>query len=77
MTSKTIDIDEKIYIKLIEKRKEKESISDVIERLLGEKKDRKDIKRAIGLWKDIPGEIKNIIESANEELRQEINQRFQ
>ena len=77
MTSKTIDIDEELYTKLEEKRKEKESISEVIERLLGEKKDKKDIKRAFGLWKDIPREIINIMESAHEELRQDINRRFQ
>lgn len=76
MTSKTIDIDEKLYSKLIEKRKEKESISDVIERFLGDKKDQKDIKRAFGLWKDLPHEFIDIMESAHEEIRQDINRRF-
>lgn len=77
MTHKTIDISEKVYTKLKENKKANESISDVIERILDVKAEpKKDIRKAFGLWKDLPKEILEIMKSAHKEMREEINQRF-
>lgn len=76
MTIKTVNLDEKIYAKLMSQRKGNETISDVIARLLGGKEEKKDIRKAFGLWKDIPDELIKLMKSANKELREEINQRF-
>ncbi len=77
MTHKTIDISEKVYTKLKENKKANESISDVIERILDVKAEpKKDIRKAFGLWKDLPKEILEIMKSTHKEMREEINQRF-
>ena len=77
MTHKTIDISEEVYKKLKEKKKDNESISDVIERILGIRTEpRKDIRKAFGLWKDLPKEILEIMESAHKEMREDFNRRF-
>ncbi len=76
MTLKTIKIKEKAYKKLLERKQNDESISDVIERLLGIKKELKNIKKFFGLWKDLPAEYFNIMESDRRETREEISRRF-
>ena len=77
MTHKTIDVSEEVYKKLKEKKENNESISDVIERILDIREEpKKDIRKAFGLWKDLPKEILEIMESAHKEMREEINRRF-
>lgn len=57
MTSKTIDIDEETYKRLLERKKENETISEVIDKLLGyEGKDKSNLRQFFGRWKDLPQE---------------------
>jgi len=77
MTHKTIDISEDVYNRLNEKKKDNETISDVIERIMGIKEEpKKDIRKAFGLWKDLPKELLEIMKSAHKEMREEIKQKF-
>ena len=62
-----------------EKQQEDETISDVIERILNislEKVPKKDIRKAFGLWKDMPADLLEIMKSAHREMREEVNRRF-
>ena len=78
MTSKTIEIDEKTYERLLRKKKNNETISEVIDKLLGyKKKEKNNLKPFFGRWKDLPTEYFNIMENAHYELRKDINKRFQ
>jgi len=76
MTYVTIDVSEDVYKKLEEKKKDNETISDVIERILCIPKESKGISEFFGLWKDLPKEILEIMKSAHKEMREEINRRF-
>jgi predicted CopG family antitoxin len=77
MTHITIDISEEVYKKLEEKKKDNETISNVIERVLDLRDEsKKDIRKAFGLWKDLPKEILEIMETAHKEMREEIKRRF-
>ncbi len=78
MTSKTIEIDEETYNKLLKKKKNNETISEVIDQLLGHKKKEKSNLRAFfGRWKDLPTDYFGIMEDAHKELRNDVNKRFQ
>ena len=78
MTSKTIEIDEETYKRLLKKKKKGETISEVIDKLLGhEKKDKSNLESLFGRWKDLPEEYFKIMENAHDELRKDINRRFQ
>ncbi len=76
MTLKTIKISERIYNKLLDSKKDEESISEFLERLLDIKEQSKDINKSFGIWKDVPAEYFEIIESDIKEIREGINQRF-
>ena len=76
MPLKTIKIDEELYKKLLERKKENESISDLIARILSVQKEPQNIKKFFGLWKDLPEEVFKIMESDQKELRDDINRRF-
>jgi predicted CopG family antitoxin len=76
MTLKTIKISERIYKKLLDSKKDEESITDFLERLLDIKEQSKDINKSFGIWKDLPAEYFEIIESDIKEIREGINQRF-
>ncbi|TFG01641.1 MAG: hypothetical protein EU542_06620 [Promethearchaeota archaeon] len=77
MTHKTIDVSEEVYNKLIEKKRDKESISDVIKRILNFREEpKKDISKVFGLWKNLPEEILEIMKLAHKEMREDINRRF-
>jgi len=76
MTLKTIKLKEEAYKKLLERKQDGESVSDVIERLLGIIKEPKNINKFFGLWKDLPAEFFKIMESDRKEIRNEINRRF-
>ncbi|MGQ4875527.1 MAG: antitoxin VapB family protein [Promethearchaeia archaeon] len=76
MASITIKINKKIYEKLLEIKKDNEDISDVIGRLLDIKEKPKNIKKFFGVWKDLPDEYFEIINSAFKEIREDINRRF-
>ena len=73
MTLKTIKIDETIYKKLLERKRENESISDVIARILNIQIEPQNIKKFFGLWKNLPEEYFKIIESDRKELREDVN----
>jgi len=78
MTSKTIEIDEETYNKLLKKKKKNETISEVIDQLLGhEKKEKSNLRAFFGRWKDLPKDYFGIMEVAHKELRNDINKRFQ
>jgi len=76
MTLKTIKINERIYKKLLDSKEDEESISEFLERLLDIKEQSKDINKSFGIWKDLPAEYFEIIESDIKEIREGINQRF-
>ncbi|TFG23437.1 MAG: hypothetical protein EU529_07420 [Promethearchaeota archaeon] len=77
MTHNTIDISEEVYNKLNEKKKDNETISDFIERILDIKAEpKKDIRKAFGLWKDLPQELLEIMKFTHKVMRKEINRRF-
>ena len=76
MTLKTIKIDEIIYKKLLERKKENESISDMIARILSLQKEPQNIKKFFGLWKDLPEEYFKVMELDQKELREDVNRRF-
>ncbi len=76
MTTKTISIKAEIYEALVKQKQEGETISDVIARLLGFRKDFTDYKQFFGRWKDLPKEYFDIMEEDRKELREEINQQF-
>ena len=73
MTLKTIKISERIYNKLLDSKKDEESISEFLERLLDIKEQSKDINKSFGIWKDVPAEYFEIIESDIKEIRKGIN----
>ena len=76
MTLKTIKIDEIIYKKLLERKMEDESISDVIARILNIHIEPQNIKIFFGLWNNLPEEYFRIMESDRKELREDLNRRF-
>ncbi len=76
MTLKTIKIDEIIYKKLLERKMEDESISDVIARILNIHIEPQNIKKFFGLWNNLPEEYFRIMESDRKELREDLNRRF-
>jgi len=76
MTLKTIKISERIYKKLLDSKKDEESITEFLERLLDIKEQSKDINKSFGIWKDLPKEYFEIIKSDIKEIREGINQRF-
>ena len=76
MTLKTIKIDEALYKKLLERKRENESMSDVIARILNIHIEPQDIKKFFGLWKKLPEEYFKIMESDQRELREDVNRRF-
>lgn len=78
MTSKIIEIDEETYNRLLEKKEENETISEVIDKLMGhEKKGSSNLRAFFGRWKDLPKDFFDIMEDAHQELRNDINKRFQ
>ena len=76
MTLKKIKIDESLYKILLDRKKEHESISDVIARILHVPKGARDIEKLFGLWKKIPEEYFKRMEKDRDELRKEINKRI-
>jgi len=76
MPLKAIKISERIYKKLLDSKKDEESISEFLERLLNIKEQSKDINKSFGIWKDLPTEYFEIIKSDIKEIREGINQRF-
>lgn len=76
MTLKNVKIDETLYKELLERKKEDETISDVIGRMLHSKRKPHNIKKVVGLWKDIPKDYLEIMEADRKELREKINRRF-
>lgn len=76
MTLKIIKIDEEIYNKLLERKREDESITDVIARILNVPKESQNINPFFGLWKSMPEEYLKIMEVDRKELREDINGRF-
>ena len=78
MTSKIIEIDEETYNRLLKKKKSNETISDVIDKLLGhENKEKSNLRAFFGRWKDLPKDYFEVMEVAHKELRNDINKRFQ
>lgn len=76
MTLKTIKIDEVIYNKLLERKREHESIADVIARILNIQIESQNIKIFFGLWKNLPEEYLKIMEADRKELREDVNRSF-
>ncbi|MBD3196841.1 MAG: hypothetical protein GF317_17420 [Candidatus Lokiarchaeota archaeon] len=64
MTLKTIKINKKIYKMLLERKKEDETITDVIARILNVPRETQNINSFFGLWKSIPEEFLKIIETS-------------
>ena len=52
------------------------NISEEVYKKLGITKESKGISEFFGIWKDLPKEILEIMESAHKEMREEINKKF-
>jgi predicted CopG family antitoxin len=76
MASKNITIKSEVFEELSKKQKPGETLSDVLERLLGIKKEFTNLADFIGRWKDLPPDYLEIFHNAEQEIRQEINRRF-
>jgi predicted CopG family antitoxin len=70
MTIKNIKIDEDIYKKLLERKREHETISDVIARVLNLQIKPQNLHKFFGLWKSLPKEYFEIMELDRKELRE-------
>lgn len=75
MVSKQISIRKDIYDRLKNQKKEKESFSDVIKRLLDNQSNFEEIKNCFGLSKDLPNEIIDEFKQASKEMREMIKNR--
>jgi predicted CopG family antitoxin len=71
MTLKTIKIDEELYKKLLERKKEQKSISDAIARVLNIQIEPQDITKFFGVWKRLHEEYFKIMEADRKEMREE------
>lgn len=75
MVSKQISIRKEIYDRLKSQKKEDESFSDVIKRLLNNQSNFEEIKNCFGLSKDLPDEIIDEFKQASKEMREMIKNR--
>ena len=76
MASKNIAIKEKLYERLVIKKKQNESFSDVIERLMAIEESQKNISRSFGVWDDISDEIIEEMAQSNQRMRKQFEERF-
>ncbi len=76
MEWKTVSITPEIYEALLKQKREEETISDVIARLIGVRKEFTNYEHIFGRWKDLPREYFDIMESAGKELRKDFQRRF-
>ena len=77
MSSKNISLKTEIYEELMKHKSKEETLSDVIARLLGKKKEFTDYEQFFGRWKDLPQEYFIIMENARQEFRLEFKRRFE
>lgn len=71
MAFKTLTIKEEVYKKLAARKREKESFSDLLERLA--EKEKPDIMKFAGAWKDIPEEEFKKMEELRKNFREKFN----
>ena len=76
MTIEQVPLRKDVIDKLQDKRREGESISDVISRLLGNNERDQDLSSFFGRWKDVPDEVFEVMEAANDDMRKEFKERF-
>ncbi len=76
MEWKTVSITPETYEALLKQKRKEESISDVIARLIGMKKEFTDYEQIFGRWKDLPSEYLEIMEAAGRDLRKDFQRRF-
>ncbi|MFO8020259.1 MAG: antitoxin VapB family protein [Promethearchaeia archaeon] len=76
MVSKQISIRKKIYDRLKGQKRENESFSDVIARLLDSQSNFSDIKECFGLSKNLPEELTDKFRESNKEMRNMIKERI-
>lgn len=76
MTSKQISIREEVYERLYSQKKENESFSDVIIRLLDNQSNFQKIELCFGLSKDLPDEIVDKFRESSKEMRKKFKGRF-
>jgi predicted CopG family antitoxin len=76
MVSKPIYVKPDIYEALLKRKRKDETISDVIARLIGSRKEFSDYDQFFSRWKDLPQEYFEIMELDRKEIRAEINRRF-
>jgi len=76
MTSKQISIREEVYKRLYLQKRENESFSDVIMRLLDNQSNFHKIEQCFGLSKDLPDEIVDIFRESSKEVRKKFKERF-
>jgi len=77
MVSKTISIKADLYRALLKQKRKGETISDVITRLMGTRKEFTDYNQFFSRWKDLPKEYFEVMQLDRKELRAEINRRFE
>lgn len=76
MPSKNISIKKEIYHKLELFKKENESFSGVIDRLICKSLEDRDINKCFGLWKDLTNNEIIEIKSHNQNMRKKFAERF-
>ena len=77
MASKNISIKKKLYDQLKLRKKQGESFSDIIERLLIKDAKDNDISVCVGSWRDIPDDAFKEMEQHRKKMRKSISERFQ
>jgi predicted CopG family antitoxin len=76
MTSKQISIRKEVYERLYLQKKENESFSDVIIRLLDKQSNFHKIEQCFGLSKDLPDEFVAKFRESSKEMRKKFMERF-
>ncbi|TXT59515.1 MAG: hypothetical protein BAJALOKI2v1_200028 [Promethearchaeota archaeon] len=76
MASKQISIRKDIYDRLKSQKKENESFSDVIKKLLDNQSNFEEVKECFGLSKDLPDDFVDEFKKASKETREMIKDRI-
>ena len=76
ITFKTIEISDTVYRKFVERKKDDEEISDVIERLMDIDNGQKKLMKSFRILTNLPDEYIEILKTDINETREEINRRY-
>jgi predicted CopG family antitoxin len=78
MTTARVPISKDVIARLMRKKRQGETISDVIGRLIGEDEPKEqDIMQFFGRWKDLPEEVFDVFRESGIEIRKEFLKRLE